>query len=99
MKAQALPKSPDHRLEDLAVALVGELRPRFHFRIQCQNLVIAQAFPMAAQHWAKRAEQAALPVDQRAIAVEGKRAELGEIEHEISLRSQPAGGAPSLAAA
>jgi len=54
-----------------------------------EDLVVAERLPPRADVGPELREDAALPVDERAVAVEGQRLEFGEIHRSPPYRNRP----------
>src|ERR1700722_7514276 len=82
-ESQALAEASHHRLQDVAITQIFSLFAcGFEFGIPGKKRRIREHLAMRAQDWAQGGEDAALPIDHRAITVEGQNLEARQVEHD-----------------
>ena len=82
LEFEASAQPAHHGLENFAIRMEFSLLGfGFQFRVEAQEFGVGDGLAVGGENGAQRGEDSRLPVDERAVAVEGHQAELSEVQH------------------
>jgi hypothetical protein len=74
----------NHRLEDPTIGLKHSLLGALlKISVELEEGGVVYGFSVGGKNWTKRRKNSGLPIDQRAVTIEGQDFEAREIEHGL----------------